>query len=153
MRLELETVLACSAPRAWEEEQKTALLFEVARPLLTYRPRSERFLPAYWEEGETLYLETFFLNLVPLGAVQIQVERVDSQRREIHTREKMDWVRRWDHVVRITARTDEGCLYRDEIEIDAGALTLPLWCSAQIFYRFRQWRWRRLAIRFAEGSR
>ena len=55
----------------------------------------------------------------------------------------------WSH--RITV-DDEGwgsTRYLDEIEIAAGVLTPFVWVYAQLFYRYRQWRWRRLARRLA----
>lgn len=38
-----------------------------------------------------------------------------------------------------------GCLYTDEIVIDAGPLTLPTALFARVFFALRQARWRRLA--------
>jgi len=35
--------------------------------------------------------------------------------------------------------------YTDEIDIGAGALTPFVWAYAHLLYRYRQWRWRRLA--------
>jgi hypothetical protein len=36
------------------------------------------------------------------------------------------------------------CRYSDEIEVRAGALPPLVWLYAQLFYRYRQRRWRRL---------
>lgn len=56
--------------------------------------------------------------------------------------------RRWDHVIRIRAAADgRSTLYQDEIDIDAGLLTVPVWAQASVLYRWRQLRWRRLARR------
>jgi hypothetical protein len=38
-----------------------------------------------------------------------------------------------------------GVVYRDRVEVRAGVLTPFIWVFAQIFYRHRQRRWRRLA--------
>jgi hypothetical protein len=63
-------------------------------------------------------------------------------------------VRRWDHRIRIRPGPDgRSTLYRDEIDIEAGALTPAVGLRAQGLYRGRQRRWRRLARRgFAYGG-
>jgi hypothetical protein len=43
------------------------------------------------------------------------------------------------------ARGEEGTThYTDQVEIQAGLLTPLVWALASIFYRYRQFRWRRL---------
>jgi hypothetical protein len=55
------------------------------------------------------------------------------------------FVRTWNHRIRFRASGQGQTLYSDEVAIDAGWLTLPVWLFALLFYRYRQWRWRDLA--------
>jgi hypothetical protein len=52
-------------------------------------------------------------------------------------------INRWDH--RITLEpSGVGTLYRDHVIIEAGVFTIFIWAFAQLFYRHRQRRWRKL---------
>jgi hypothetical protein len=57
----------------------------------------------------------------------------------------------WDHTIRI-AEAPSGCEYSDEIVIRAGLLTFLIWLYANVFYRYRQARWRKLANQLEKGS-
>ena len=72
-------------------------------------------------------------------------DAVDHDNHEIRTREHDPLVKRWDHRISIQARGENRAIYRDEIELDAGFLTLPVWAWTSWFYRHRQRRWRALA--------
>jgi ligand-binding SRPBCC domain-containing protein len=62
---------------------------------------------------------------------------------ELYTNERSGPVRVWNH--RLTFEpTDGGSRYTDEIEIERGPLGLPTAAFIAIFFRYRQWRWRRL---------
>ena len=55
-----------------------------------------------------------------------------------------DLAKRWDHRITIEG-TDQGTTqYTDRVEVEAGLLTPGVWAFAQLFYRYRQARWRRL---------
>jgi hypothetical protein len=46
---------------------------------------------------------------------------------------------------------DGNALYMDRIEIEAGVMTLPVWLFANVFYRYRQMKWRKL-LRSLKGE-
>jgi len=48
------------------------------------------------------------------------------------------------HVVAPCLQLPGRCGYTDQIDIQAGILTPPIWLFAHIFYRYRQRRWRHL---------
>ncbi len=86
--------------------------------------------------------------MIPLGRHSIFCERIDPELREIQTREREPLVRRWDHLVRVRPEGDGHTRYSDEIEIEAGLLTPIVWLFAEVFYRHRQRRWKRLIRRW-----
>ena len=49
----------------------------------------------------------------------------------------------WDHLITIEP-VAAGVLYRDQVEVRARVLTPFIWLFAQVFYRHRQRRWRKL---------
>jgi hypothetical protein len=151
MRLFRETVLPCDADHAWAEVQTSALLHEVAHPLVTIRPVPGEELPARWSAGETIRCRSYLFGLIPLGTRTLFFERVDQDRREIQSRETDPLVQRWDHRVRVQPLGEDRCRYFDEVEIEAGLLTAAVWLFASWFYRHRQRRWRTVALRQESG--
>ena len=147
MRVYVESILACSPKAAWDEVQKSALLVEVARPLVSIKPLRGEALPERWREGTTVRCRTHLFGLVPFGTRTLYIERVDGDAREIQTREYDAVIRKWDHLIRVSDAGDGQTRYSDEIEIGAGLLTPLVWLFAAWFYRHRQRRWRGVARR------
>jgi len=145
MLVRISTRLPAPAGLVWDTVQRTDTLRYVTRGLLGFRSDGEA--PERLAEGETYRMRLMFFGLLPAWRHEIRVVRLDNAHREIRTEEHGGPVRTWRH--RITV-DDEGwgsARYRDEIEIAAGVLTPFVWTYAQLFYRYRQRRWRRLARR------
>jgi hypothetical protein len=149
VRVHVESILPCAAQRAWEEVQRSALLVEITRPLMTFRPVEPPAFPQCWVEGTTLRCRLYLLGLLPLGTHTITIERIDQNHCEIHSREHNRLVKRWDHVIRVETAGEGTCRYSDEIEIEAGLLTPLVRLFAKWFYRHRQRRWRNVARRLS----
>jgi hypothetical protein len=152
VRVFVETVLDCAPELVWAEVQTSALLVEVAWPLIRLVPAESPELPRLWERTHPIRLRSYLFGFIPLGVRTLAFERIDSERREIETREHDPLIRRWDHTVRVEARADGRTLYSDDIEIEAGLLTIPVVLFAHWFYRHRQRRWRGVALRLSEAS-
>ncbi len=149
MRAFIQSRLECEADLAWSLVQTSKLLQEVMAPLVILRPRKGETFAERWPAGRTVMCRCFLFGVIPLGTRSLHFERIDSEAREIQTRESDPLVRRWDHLIRITPTPDHACRYSDEIEIDAGWRTFFVWWFANVFYRHRQRRWRKLLRRLA----
>jgi hypothetical protein len=147
VRVELETVLPCNAEFAWQEVQTSRLLTNVCFPLVMFGRVEGRDFPNRWPAGETLSCRSYLFGMIPLGRRQIHFERIDDAAREIQSRESDHLVAHWDHLIRVTPTGPHECVYRDEIEIDAGRLTPLVAWFARRFYAHRQRRWRAIARR------
>jgi hypothetical protein len=145
--MHLASTLPCSAASAWAELRRLELLREVARPLVTFAAVDGEPLPERWAQGEVVRVRSYLLGVIPLGTRSLAIESVDEKRREIQTRERDPLIRRWDHRISIAPLGEQTCLYADEVEIAAGALTPLVWLFAQAFFRHRHRRWRRVAGR------
>jgi hypothetical protein len=97
----------------------------------------------------TTRVRAYLFGLIPWGVRTMTFERVDQRRREIQTRERDFFVRRWDHLIRVEPLEGGRCRYTDDIEIRAGMLTFGVWLFAMWFYRHRQKRWQQVAQRLA----
>jgi hypothetical protein len=148
MRAFVQTKLSCAANQAWDRVQTFSLLREVCWPLVTLRPGAgETAIPERWEPGATISLRPRLFGMIPIGTRVLHWEKVDAAAREMQTREYDPLIRRWDHRIHVEPVGSGSCRYTDDVEIDAGVLTLPVWLFAQLFYRHRQRRWKRVAKR------
>jgi hypothetical protein len=144
MRVDISTELGCSAAKAWDEVQKSALLLRVIRPMARISPLDGAF-PERWREGLTIRCKLYIFGFIPIGAHILHVLKVDPSTFEILTHETDRLAKRWDHTISIAPLGAERALYRDVIDIEAGALTIVVWAFANCFYRYRQSRWRKIA--------
>jgi len=120
----------------------------VARGFLKFSG-AERF-PAEWLPGQKLQTRLWFFHIFPTWwKHNLEAVEVNDARRVIRSHE-WGFIYTWDHTIRI-AEAPSGCEYSDEILIHAGLLTLFIWLYANIFYRYRQARWRRLVGQLQKG--
>jgi hypothetical protein len=151
MRAFVQTKLPCAADQAWDRVQTLGLLREVCWPLVTLQPGAgETAIPERWESGATVSLRPRLFGMIPIGTRVLHWENIDAAAREMQTREYDPLIRRWDHRIHVEPVDGGSCSYTDDVEIDAGVLTLPVWLFAQLFYRHRQRRWKRVAKRLQQ---
>jgi len=144
MIADVSTALNCSAGKAWNEVQKSSLLLHVMRPLVRIVPVDGPFSER-WSEG-SMGCKIYFLGIIPAGAHTIELEKIDEMSRHIQSRERGRLVAKWDHLISIKPLDDRTSIYRDTVDIDAGWLTFVVWAWANLLYRYRQRRWRALAV-------
>jgi ligand-binding SRPBCC domain-containing protein len=137
------TELAASPERVWETVQKVDTLRYVTRGLLGFRPLT----PVHdgLGEGEVIRIRLLFFHVLPAWTHEIRIVRVDDEARRIETDEHGGAVKTWNHRISVDPHGGGHTYYTDRIEIGAGPLTPLIWGYAQLFYRYRQRRWRRLA--------
>ncbi|MBW4637260.1 MAG: hypothetical protein KME05_03315 [Gloeocapsa sp. UFS-A4-WI-NPMV-4B04] len=148
MKVYVESCLNCPPDKVWDEVQKSSLFVEILYPLTNFVSISAETFPMKWVEGEVVKCKPILFGIIPtLGSHTIFFERVDQGWREIQTREKNALSHRWDHLIRVRTLPHRQTLYSDEIEIEAGLLTILVWSLANWFYRHRQRRWKIVAQR------
>lgn len=150
MKLSLSTLLDVSPERAWEVVQTPDLLEHVAAPLVRFDAIDPSEFPEQWEEADYLVRMALF-GIVPLGTHSIRI--VDREVEEtgqgriyrLRTDETGELAETWQHDIVLRETPDGMTVYTDEVTIEAGLLTLPVWLFATLFYRHRHRRWRQLA--------
>lgn len=140
VRLRLTTTFPAPADHVWALVKKSSTLLFVSRGLLSFIG-AEHF-PQQWREGDTESARLLFFGCIPAWRHSLTFERIDDDTRILSTSEGGGLIPVWDHVIRATPDGNQACTYLDEVEIKAGALTFVVWLYAQIFYRYRQLRWR-----------
>ena len=144
--IEVTTFLPASPEEVRQHIASSQLLRYVNAGLLSFEPREPPELPTYWSAGHYRVCLKLF-GCLPIGSQTIGIENPKPG----HT-----WVVRdnghgsiarvWDHRIFVTAE-GEGVRYTDHVTIEAGVLTPIVVLFAQLQYRYRQRRWRRLVSR------
>lgn len=138
MRVHLESIFDCSADWLFDEVQKTESFFYVTKPLMKFIPENNDLADS-WQEGK-YRMKMYFLGIIPLGRQWIVVEKRKKQR-VLRDNGKGQFISKWDHWIKIVNMSEKKSKYIDRIDIEAGLATIPVWLFAQVFYRYRQWRW------------
>ncbi len=135
--------LTLSADRAWELLQEWNTFLYVTCGVFAFEledPPPDRFQPSRVHRGRL-----WLAHAVPAWRHELNVIAVDPGNREIHTNESGGLLRVWNHGLFVRPLSTDTCVYTDEVELDAGWLSLPAWLVAHAVFRYRQARWRRLA--------
>ncbi len=155
MKASAEIILPAPLDQVWQHVLTPRLMVHVAAPWVAFRPLHPAAWPDQWQPGPYRVAMRLF-GLVPLGEQTIGIEFPacdDPQQRRLRDNGWGALIRRWDHQIYAMAIDNQSCRYRDEVTISAGLLTPFIWVYAQLFYRHRQRRWRRLvAANFDYGA-
>ncbi|MEJ6394252.1 hypothetical protein V8J82_13355 [Gymnodinialimonas sp. 2305UL16-5] len=85
------------------------------RGLATYDGLPQRNI----RQGETMHVDVTLLRLFHTRNHVMHVERLDRGARIVQSREHNPSIRRWDHRLSVQPSND-GCLWRDMVVVDAG---------------------------------
>jgi hypothetical protein len=88
MKVVVESVLPCSAERAWDAVCTSGLLVGVASPLVAIRAADDEALPPRWPAQRTVRVRSYLFGLIPLGTHVVYLERIDAAAREIQSRKR-----------------------------------------------------------------
>ncbi len=151
MRLDVSTYLPCKPEQAISHMRTTRLFRYVAAPLIKVRPSGPAELPEVFSEG-TYWVSTYLFGFIPFGKQAMVVSFPERNGAFcLHDEGHGTLMRTWDHLVTIEPSGD-GTLYRDRLTVEAGILTPFVWGFAQVFFRHRQRRWRKLVARSFDFS-
>ena len=89
-------------------------------------------------------LKLYLFGFLPLGNHTIRLINIDRSENKIESTESGLLARVWNHTIQFQEIEENRIYYTDTIEIKAGILTPMIWSFAQLFYRHRQRRWRKL---------
>lgn len=142
--VKLSTQINTNSGTVWNKVKTKELLFNVISPLGGFLITNDDGLET-WKEGKTYKGWSFLLSVIPLGKRKIFIEKIDEKNKRIQSRERGEiGLKKWDHLIEVESISLNKTKYTDTVEIDAGILTIPYYLFAKVFYRFRQWKWRRM---------
>lgn len=144
MKVVVTSCFACSPEKFWALLIQNATLKFICDPLVRFAPEDSPEFPERWKHRSKMRCRCFLFGIFPTGIRNFYFETVDPGKMLVQTRESDPLIRRWDHMMSVKRSEKGGTRYQDEVEIDAGLLTLFVWCWATWFYRYRHKRWARL---------
>lgn len=87
----------------------------------------------------------WLFGVLPLGTQWIVIRHIaSSEGYDLLDDGHGNLITRWQHLISLRPTPGGFTLYTDTVNIDARWLTFGVWLFANIFYRYRQSRWRRL---------
>jgi hypothetical protein len=146
MRLTMTSTFTYPAERIWAEVQTTRLMLTVIQPLVQFQPAKPPVLPEQWTTGDYTGRMTL-LGLIPLGEHMIRISFPVTQHAgeyQVRDHGRGQVIARWDHLITVRKLDAARTHYQDDVEVEAGLLTPLVWLFAQLYYRYRHWRWRQL---------
>jgi len=150
--LHRSTELDAPATLVWQALMVPEAFVVVSGALLRF-PAAERH-GRRWRTGDVVEGWTLLFGLLPWSRHRLEVHAIDDEVMRFESRERGGLVRRWDHVIEVTAIDGGRCRYTDRLVIDAGLVTPVVVAFGRVFYAYRQRNWRRLArvVAAAGGS-
>lgn len=140
MKVFVTTVLDVQAGTAWQIVKQSSTLVYVTKGMLGFKG-AESF-PIEWQAGETVKTRLRLLSVLPAWQHEIRFVQVKDNR--LITEESGGLIKQWDHVIHITPIDENKSQYTDRVDIKAGVFTPVIFLFAHLFYRYRQYRWKRL---------
>ena len=141
----LPTVLPAPIGEVWERVQHSATLVEVSRGLLGFRPLDPAHLPERWAPGRYRVALRLF-GVIPAGEQVIGIEFPETAEgvRSVRDNGGGTLFPVWDHTILLEPAGPDATHYTDHVRYRS-RLPDPLAALfVRVFYRYRQWRWRRL---------
>ena len=134
MRVRHSRDYAADAERLWASAVDLGDLRTVCRGLVSFDDR----VPATGRihEGDIFVTDVRLFGRLPPRTYRMEVAELSDADRRFRSEESGAGVIRWTHVCTVTA-TPSGARLTDEIEIEAGAMTLPMALWARLLYRIR----------------
>ncbi len=148
MRSKISSKFNTSPDKVWELVKRSDTMIFIAKPIVSFQPVGKQF-PEIWEEGQYETSVKLF-GFIPIGSQVIRIS-IDSENRRIRDdgfgkKGLLGLMSKWDHYIFIDNDNKNPNItnYTDQIEVKAGLLTIFIWIFANIFYMWRQYRWKKL---------
>jgi hypothetical protein len=94
-----------------------------------------------WKSGKSFQFKLRVMG-IKFGIHSINVDKFNINKISTHEHNKI--VPIWNHIILLKECNNGKTLYTDIVEVHAGIKTFFIWMWANIFYRHRQKRWRKL---------
>ncbi len=143
----IETRLKCSFETVIENLNKSETHKFITYPMMSFTATNANEYTGDWAEKK-LEVSMKLFGFLPFGKQYFGIEKIQEDDKDeyiIRDNGYGELVHKWDHWVFVRRTNKENkTIYIDRIEVKAGFLTIFVWLFANIFYRWRQLRWKKL---------
>jgi hypothetical protein len=154
MRVQLKLLLDAPPDAVWAALRSPSVFTEVAHPSFSFEPLSPRGFPRIWSEGEHPVAASVLWGMIPVGEQVIDIRY--HERGDVRIVEDaggpvsgaLAVVTGWRHRMAVSAGPGGSTLFRDRLDISAGALTPLVWLGTWLFWQWRGFQLSRLAPRW-----
>lgn len=152
VKVTISRVLPCSIDVAWEALHTPEVFRAVSSPFTVFRTDPDSPLPARFRPSVDYRVRVQAFGLVPLGSQTIHL--VDEERSWANRTVTdighgdsgpLAAMKNWRHSMELRARPDGHTDFRDQLSVDAGALTALAWLGFRLFWWWRGVRLTRIA--------
>ncbi|MBF0119681.1 MAG: hypothetical protein HQK79_12655 [Desulfobacterales bacterium] len=138
----IQSYFETSADKAWELLKKTDTFLFITHGFLDFTNKKK--WPEEFYNGLEINTKLIFFNILPAWKHCLKITKINELDKELYSNECGGFINTWNHLIKIEPETDCRCKYTDQVEINAGFLTPAVWLYANIFYRYRHYRWKKL---------
>jgi hypothetical protein len=138
MTIRVTSIFPADRETVFEKLQEISTLQYICSPIAKFTPIDEQHI---WVSGACFRFNLRVMGL-NFGVHTINVDKFDLDK--ITTRENNKSVPVWNHIITLEKHSNNYTKYTDIVEIKAGWKTIFIWIWANLFYRHRQRRWRKL---------
>jgi len=135
----IKTIFNKPPEEVWHYLKKRDTFLYITRGILGFTG-SEGW-PDEFYGGIKIKTRLLLFHFLPLWKHNLRVVRMDKNSFELYSNESGGPIKIWNHLISIKAIEENKSLYTDQVEIVAKIFTLFIWLFANIFYRYRQFRW------------
>lgn len=143
----IETTFKCNFETVVKNLNKSSTHKYISSPMLTFTPTNTKDYSGNWVDGEVKVRMKLF-DRISIGKQVFRIQKIQENHKDeyiIRDNGYGELAHRWDHWVFVRKTGKENkTTYIDRIEVKAGILTIFVWLFANIFYRWRQFRWKKL---------
>lgn len=147
MIAKISTILDTTPDKLWSKIKHPDSLIYVCKPILYFAPKNDTKLDKDWEVNKEYNLNLYLFKYIPCGSHKLLIKSINTTANEIVSQESGLLAKTWNHTIKFHAINAKQVQYTDTLEIKSGILTIFVWIFAQIFYRHRQRKWKRLLLK------
>jgi hypothetical protein len=147
MIAKISTILDTTPDKLWSRIKHPDSLIYVCKPILYFAPKNNTKLDSYWEVDKAYNLNLFLFKYIPFGSHKLTIKSINTSSNEIVSQESGLLAKTWNHTISFKSINAKQIRYTDTLEIKSGLITIFVWIFAQIFYRHRQKKWRKLLLK------
>lgn len=142
MIFKLEMNIPWNMERLHSTLLQPSMMKKVAYPIVHFKPLIPKYFPDTWEQGKTYKMSMYLFGVFPMGWQELTINSIKNT----NEASLLDVgpgliVRKWDHRVMLTKKSDHETRYEETLHLEAGIFTPIVWLGMILLFWWRKKRW------------